>query len=66
MAQAGLRDVNNLVNLIIERKIKAIFVESSVPKKQIDVIVESCREQGHQLIIGGTLYSDAMGAPKHT
>lgn len=63
VAQAGLRDVNNLVNLIIERKIKAIFVESSVPKKQIDVIVESCREQGHNLIIGGTLYSDAMGAP---
>lgn len=63
VAQAGLRDVNNLVNLIIERKIKAIFIESSVPKKQIDIIVESCREQGHQLIIGGTLYSDAMGAP---
>lgn len=63
VAQAGLRDVNQLINLIIERKIKAIFVESSVPKKQVDVIVESCREQGHHLIIGGTLYSDAMGAP---
>ncbi len=64
VAQAGLRDVNNLINLIIERKIKAIFVESSVPKKQIDVIVESCKAQGHQLVIGGTLYSDAMGAPQ--
>lgn len=63
VAQAGLRDVNELVNIIVERKIKAVFIESSVPKKQIDVVIETCREKGHHLVMGGTLYSDAMGAP---
>lgn len=63
VAQAGLKDVDDLIELLIERKIKAIFVESSIPKKQIEVVVENCKEQGHTLSIGGTLFSDAMGDP---
>lgn len=58
----GLKDRIDLINFIIERQIKAIFVESSVSPRSIRAIEEGCREKGWQVNIGGTLYSDAMGA----
>jgi manganese/zinc/iron transport system substrate-binding protein len=61
LSEFGLNDVTELVNLIVSRKIKAVFVESSVPRKSIDAVVEGCRNKGHEVAIGGTLYSDAMG-----
>jgi manganese/zinc/iron transport system substrate-binding protein len=57
----GLRDIKILKDVITERKIKAVFVESSVPKKFIESLVAGVQESGHQLVIGGQLYSDAMG-----
>jgi manganese/zinc/iron transport system substrate-binding protein len=59
--EAGLRDVAKLVNLVVERKIKAVFVESSVPPGTIEAVVEGCRQKGWAVKIGGTLYSDALG-----
>ena len=58
----GLKDIANLIDLIIEYKIKAIFVETSVSDKSINAVIEGCREKGHDVKIGGYLYSDAMGA----
>lgn len=62
VAEFGLQDISNLVTFITERKIKAVFVESSVPKKSIEAVVEGCKQRGHTVLIGGTLYSDALGA----
>lgn len=61
VSEFGLRDVTELVNFIISRKIKAIFVETSVSKKSIEAVVEGCRDKGWDVKIGGSLYSDAMG-----
>lgn len=61
VSEYGLKDISDLVNLITERKIKAIFVESSVPRKSLEAVVEGCAQRGHTTRIGGTLYSDAMG-----
>ncbi|NQY06057.1 MAG: zinc ABC transporter substrate-binding protein [Flavobacteriaceae bacterium] len=61
--EAGVQDVQKLASFIIENKIKAIFVESSVPKKTIEALQESVKAQGHEVSIGGTLYSDALGNP---
>jgi manganese/zinc/iron transport system substrate-binding protein len=61
LSEFGLRDVTDLVNFIVERKIKAIFVETSVSDKSIRAILEGCREKGWNVRIGGSLYSDAMG-----
>lgn len=58
----GLQDVTALVNLIVERNIKAVFVESSVSDRAISAVVEGAQKRGHEVKIGGTLYSDAMGA----
>ncbi|MDQ0417524.1 manganese/zinc/iron transport system substrate-binding protein [Croceifilum oryzae] len=60
-AEYGLKDVQNMVDLISTRKIKAVFVESSVPKKSIEAVVEGSKQKGHEVKIGGELYSDAMG-----
>ena len=60
-SEAGLQRVNELVDLIVSRKVKAVFVESSVPRKNIEAIIEGARARGHELKIGGELFSDAMG-----
>ncbi len=61
-AEYGLQDVSELVKYIVDRKIKAIFVESSVPKKSIEAVIEGCRQRGHDVKLGGELFSDAMGS----
>lgn len=62
VSEFGLRDVTELVNFIISRKIKAIFVETSVSEKSINAVVEGCKQKGWDVKIGGSLFSDAMGA----
>lgn len=62
VAEAGLRDVERVVELVATRKIPAIFVESSVPQRTIEAVQAAVREKGHQVTIGGSLFSDAMGS----
>lgn len=61
VAEYGVNDVRHLVDIIVDRKVKAIFVESSVPERSINAVREGCVARGHDVVIGGTLYSDAMG-----
>ncbi len=60
-SEAGLQRINALVDLIVDKKLKAVFVESSVPRKNLEAIVAGARSRGHDVVIGGELYSDAMG-----
>lgn len=64
VSEPGIKDISNLIKLIADRKIKAIFVESSVSAKSISAVVEGCKSRGHIVKIGGTLYSDALGDDK--
>ncbi|WP_339622819.1 zinc ABC transporter substrate-binding protein [uncultured Winogradskyella sp.] len=59
--EAGVQDVQKLASFIIENKIKAIFVESSVPRRTIEALQEAVKSKGHDVTIGGTLFSDALG-----
>jgi manganese/zinc/iron transport system substrate-binding protein len=61
VAEPGLKDITNLTDLLAARKIKAVFVESSVSGKAISAVIYGAREKGHQVNVGGTLFSDAMG-----
>ncbi|HRY33904.1 MAG TPA: zinc ABC transporter substrate-binding protein [Bacteroidales bacterium] len=63
MAEAGVRDVQRLSNFIIERKIPAIFVESSVSSRNIEALIASVNSRGGHVSLGGSLYSDALGNP---
>ena len=62
LSEFGLKDRVDLVNFIVDKEIKAVFVETSVSEKNINAIVEGCQQKGHAVTIGGNLYSDAMGA----
>ncbi len=57
----GLKDIEDAVSLILEKQIKAVFVESSVSPKALQAVVERCQSKGHELVIGGELFSDSMG-----
>jgi len=61
-SEASLRELNALVDLIVERKLPAVFIESSVPRKTVEALVEGCSAHGHAVTIGGELLSDAVGA----
>lgn len=60
-SEAGAADVQSLVDFIVERKIKAIFVESSIPETTIKAVQAGAVARGHQVAIGGQLFSDSLG-----
>lgn len=62
LSEAGLKDVDRVVETVVDRGIKAIFVESSVPRRSIEAVQAAVRSQGREVAIGGQLYSDALGA----
>lgn len=60
-SEAGLSRVSELVDMLVARKIRAVFVESSVSDRNIRALIEGAAAKGHTVTIGGELYSDAMG-----
>lgn len=60
-SEAGLADLNALVDFLVERKIEAVFVETSVAEKNVKALIEGARAKGREVKIGGKLFSDAMG-----
>jgi manganese/zinc/iron transport system substrate-binding protein len=61
--EAGVADIRSMIDLIVERNIPAIFVETSVPPDVIDAIIAGVEDAGQEIRIGGQLFSDAMGEP---
>lgn len=61
-SEAGLQRISELVDMLVERKIGAVFVETSVSDRNIRALIEGAAAQGHPVVIGGQLFSDAMGA----
>lgn len=59
--EAGLRDVERVADLVAAKKVRAVFVESSVPVRSIEAVQAAVRSRGHEVTIGGELFSDAMG-----
>ncbi len=59
--EAGVGDVQQLASMLVERRIKAVFIESSVPRRNIEAVQAAARARGQEVAIGGELFSDAMG-----
>lgn len=62
-AEASVKDIQDLVRFITDRKVKAVFVETSVNPRNMEALLEGSRARQHTLKIGGELYSDALGPP---
>jgi manganese/zinc/iron transport system substrate-binding protein len=60
-SEAGLKDINRIVDDLVNRKIPAVFVETSVSDKNVKALIEGAKSRGHTVKIGGSLFSDAMG-----
>ncbi len=62
-SEAGLRRIEEIVDLLVSRRIGAVFVETSVSDRNVRALIDGARARGHEVRIGGSLYSDAMGEP---
>lgn len=60
--EAGVKDVQRITQFIIKHKIKAVFVESSVPRRTVEALQAAVKAQDHEVEIGGELFSDALGS----
>lgn len=60
-SEAGVQDIERMVDLLVDRKIAAVFVESTVSDRNIRALIEGAKAKGHRIVIGGELFSDAMG-----
>ncbi len=63
VVEAGTGDVQRVVRLLVEEEIPAIFIESSIPRRNVEAVQAAARARGFPVAIGGMLYSDAMGDP---
>jgi manganese/zinc/iron transport system substrate-binding protein len=62
-SEAGLNRIGELVDMLVERDVGAVFVETSVSDRNLRALIEGAAARDHDVTIGGTLYSDAMGEP---
>ena len=60
-SEAGIREIQNLADVITEREIKAVFIETSISPATIEALKAAVQDQGHDVVIGGSLFSDAIG-----
>ena len=63
LSEVGLKDISEMVDFLIERQIKSIFVETSTSDKTAKSIVDGCRAKDFTVELKGPLYSDALGEP---
>lgn len=61
-SQAGLREIEAIVNLLVERRVPAVFTEASVADRNVKALIEGAQAQGHDVLLGGQLFSDTPGA----
>lgn len=62
-SEASLKHINELVDFLAKSKVKAVFVESSVSPRNMEAVIQGCKQRGHDISKGGELFSDAMGDP---
>lgn len=62
-SEASAADIQALTQLVVERNVRAIFVETTISPRTIEAVQEAVRAQGREVQIGGQLYSDALGDP---
>lgn len=60
-SEAGVRDIERLIGLIVDRGVRAVFVESTVSERNIRALIDGAAARGHAVTIGGELFADAMG-----
>ena len=60
-SEAGIADIRRMVDIVVARGVPAVFIESTINPRTIQAVIDGARERGHEVVIGGELFSDAMG-----
>ena len=60
-SEAGVADIRNMAQVIAERQVPAVFIESTINPRTVRAVIDAAARRGHQVEVGGELYSDAMG-----
>lgn len=60
-SEAGVADIREMAKVVADRMVPAVFIESTINPRTIQAVIDAAQQQGHEVIIGGELYSDAMG-----
>ena len=60
-SEAGVADIREMAKVVAEREVPAVFIESTINPRTIQAVIDAAQQQGHEVVIGGELYSDAMG-----
>ena len=63
LSDFGLKDVSNLVQFLVNKKVPVIYPETSMPPQTLEAIQEACARAGHTVRLGNQLYTDALDAP---
>ncbi len=62
-AEVGTKDIQNLVSYIVEHRVPALFLESSIPQRNIQAVQQAAQARGWHVAVGSELFSDALGDP---
>lgn len=62
-AEANLAAIEALVRKLVDRRVPAVFAETSVPDRAVRALIEGAGARGQRVALGGNLFSDAMGRP---
>lgn len=62
-SEAGLQRISEMVDFLVDRNVGAVFVETTVADRNLQALIEGAAAKGHEVIIGGEIFSDAMGEP---
>ena len=62
-SEAGVADIREMVDIVVERRVPAVFIESTINPRTIQAVIDGAAERGQEIVIGGELFSDAMGEP---
>ena len=60
-SEASIGDIRAVADFVVARGVPAVFVETTINPRTIEALVAEARSRGHEVVIGGALYSDAMG-----
>ena len=55
-SDTGIEELNNLTDFVIENKIDAVFVESTVTPANIQSLIDAAAAKNHTVTIGGIIY----------
>lgn len=62
-SEASTADIQAMADVIIQREVPAMFIESTISPRTIEAVQAAVQAAGQEVKLGGSLYSDALGAP---